>query len=87
MATHSGIDAEIAFGEAIGTSFLFNVVLKSLVQKGIFSNAEVTHLIDHALLSLERAQGNPQAPQKTVERARTSLASLLQAFSESRPTR
>ena len=85
MPNDSGIDAETAFGEALGASLLMGVLLKTLVQKGIFSNPEVVHIIDHVLLHLEQIQENAGAPKKAVARTRKMLEDHLQMFSGPRP--
>jgi hypothetical protein len=85
MTDNPEIDAEVAFGEAFGTSFLVGVILKRLVQKGLFSNSEVADLIDQVLLKVESLQETKGAPKKSVARARTMLANSLSAFSSPRP--
>lgn len=75
------IDSEIAYGEALGTSFLLAMVLKRMVQKGIFSDPEIADLIDQTLLSLEKMQGDPRYPSKAIARARANLEATLQPFS------
>jgi hypothetical protein len=87
MPDNAEISAEIAYGEALGASLLTGMLLKRLVQKGIFSDAEVADLIDQALLGMERLQEKPGVSTSTVARARAMLANLLQSFSRPRRNR
>jgi hypothetical protein len=85
MASKSGIDADIAFGEALGTSLLVGALLKRLVQKNLLSNDEVINLIDHMLLQLEKLQGAAGAPARAIARARKMLEASLLPFSSPDP--
>jgi hypothetical protein len=85
-AAKERIGVETALGEGLGASFLIGVVLKALVSKKVFSDAEIADLIDQVILGLEGVQGTKEAPTKAVARARTMLESLLSSFSPSRPT-
>ena len=84
MASGSGIDAEIAYGETLGTSMLLSALMKHLVQKGLTSDAEIADLIDQTLRSLENLQEKPDAPQRAVARARRMVEGLLLAFASPR---
>lgn len=84
MAGRSGIDADIAFGEALGTSLLLGAMLKHIAQKGIMTDAEIADLIDQVLRGLENIQGHPEAPQKAVARARRMVEGLLTSFASPR---
>jgi len=83
--TNPEIDAEVALGEGLGASLLVRVLLKSLVQKGLLSDPEIVHFVDHALLGMEKLQGTSGAPKKAVARARSILEGLLSSYSPSRP--
>jgi hypothetical protein len=85
MTSKSGIDADIAFGEALGASLLVGALLKRLVQKNLLSNNEVIELIDHVLLRLEKLQGAAGAPAKAIARARKMLEVSLSTFSAPDP--
>ena len=82
---HTKVDADLAFGEAFGMSLLLAGVLKELVRKGIFSAPEIVHIIDYALLDLEKLQGAPGSPKVAVARSRKTLGDFLKMFSGLHP--
>lgn len=81
MTDRPEIDAEVAFGEAFGTSLLLAVLLKRLREKGLFSSPELNDLIDQTLLAVEGMRGRPGMPVVAIDRARAMLEATLQSLS------
>lgn len=73
--------AELAFGEAFGTSLLVGALLRRLVQKKLLSDPEVAELIDQVLLHVETLQETYGVPKYAVARARATLEDALSVFS------